>query len=446
MSTPTRTAPRPRTEEPEHDWSDLLFATVWLVFLVIPAAALLQSDESVWATALGLLGLVLFAGLYTVSWIRHILVPRLSVLGNAALWCVVLLVPLTLLLPASPWGMTYMAPFFVAVCAFRLPLRQGILAALLIELAALVPLLMLLPREQWFWPLFGLVLPGPIILLSRFAVERSETHERLARELEVSRQREAVGRDVHDILGHSLTVITVKTQLAQRLVETDPQRAVAELDDVLALSREALTDVRSTVGRLRDLDLGVELVQARAALRAAGITPHLPSSVPPLDAATRSAFAWILREAVTNVVRHSGAAHCRVTVTSSSLRIADDGARAAGASTHHSARTGTGARPDDAAPSTSCPRTDDAAADALTQDKVAHVGLDTERPVRAGDRGEAPSSCSGTEESTGAGAAEPALREGNGIRGMKERARAAGCDVTVARDPRGGTIVEVRRA
>lgn len=446
MSTPTRTAPRPRTEEPEHDWSDLLFATVWLVFLVIPAAALLQSDEPVWATALGLLGLVLFAGLYTLSWIRHILVPRLSVLGNAVLWCVVLLVPLAFLLPASPWGMTYMAPFFVAVCAFRLPLRQGILASLLIEVAALVPLLLLLPREQWFWPLFGLVPSGLIILLSRFAVERSETHERLARELEVSRQREAVGRDVHDILGHSLTVITVKTQLAQRLVETDPQRAVAELDDVLALSREALTDVRSTVGKLRDLDLGVELVQARAALRAAGITPHLPSSVPPLDAATRSAFAWILREAVTNVVRHSGAAHCRVTVTSSSLRIADDGARAAGASTHHSARTGTGARPDGAAPSTSRPRTNDAAADAPDRNGVGHVGPDTQRPVRVEDRGEAAASCSGTEASPGAGAAEPELREGNGIRGMKERARAAGCEVTVARDPRGGTIVEVRRA
>ena len=446
MSAPTGTAPPPRTEEPEHDWSDLLFATVWLVFLVIPAAALLQSDEPVWATVLGLLGVVASAGLYTLSWIRHILVPRLSVLGNAVLWCVVLLVPLALLLPASPWGMTYMAPFFVAVCAFRLPLRQGILASLLIEVAALLPLLMLLPRQQWFWPLFGLVPSGLIIMFSRFAVERSETHERLARELEVSRQREAVGRDVHDILGHSLTVITVKTQLAQRLVETDPQRAVAELDDVLALSREALADVRSTVGKLRDLDLGVELVQARAALRAAGITPHLPSSVPSLDAATRSAFAWILREAVTNVVRHSGAAHCRVTVTSSSLRIADDGARAAGASPHHSARTGPGARPDGAAPSTSRPRTNDAAADAPDRNGVGHVGPDTQRPVRAEDRGEAAASCSGTETRSGTGAAEPGLREGNGIRGMKERARAAGCDVTVARDPRGGTTVEVRRA
>ena len=144
MSAATRTAPRPRTEEPEHHWSDLLFATVWLVFLVIPAAALLQSDEPIWARALGLLGLALFAGLYTVSWIRQILLPYLSVLGNAVLWCAVLLVPLTLLLPASPWGMAYTAPFFVAVCAFRLPLRQGILASLLIETAALVPLLMLL--------------------------------------------------------------------------------------------------------------------------------------------------------------------------------------------------------------------------------------------------------------------------------------------------------------
>ena len=446
MSTTTTPTPPRRTEEPEHDWSDLLFATVWLVFLVVPAAAVLQSGETAWDTALGLTGLVLFAALYAVSWARQVLVPRWSALGNTVLWCLALLVPLTLLLPASPWAAVYTAPFFVAVCTFRLPLRQGVLGSLLVAAMALAPLLVVLPREQWFWPLLGLVPSTVMILLSRVAVDRSELHERLARELAVSRQREEVGRDVHDILGHSLTVITVKAQLAQRLLDTDPQRAAAELDDVLALSREALTDVRSTVGKLRELDLEVELVQARAALRAAGISPHLPSSVPPLDSTTRSAFAWILREAVTNVVRHSGAAHCRVTVTSSSLRIADDGARAAGASTHHSARTGTGARPDDAAPSTSCPRTDDAAADALTQDKVAHVGLDTERPVRAGDRGEAPSSCSGTEESTGAGAAEPALREGNGIRGMKERARAAGCDVTVARDPRGGTIVEVRRA
>ncbi|GAA2511744.1 hypothetical protein GCM10009859_08580 [Kocuria salsicia] len=149
---------------------------------------------------------------------------------------------------------------------------------------------------------------------------------------------------------------------------------------------------------------------------------------------------------MTNVVRHSGAAHCSVTLTGSSLRIADDGARAAGAPTHHSARTDTVARPGGTAPSTSRPSTDDAVADAPDRASVGRVGPDTERPVRAGDRGEAASSCPGNQARSEAGAAEPELRDGNGIRGMKERARAAGCEATVARDPRGGTIVEVRRA
>ena len=146
------------------------------------------------------------------------------------------------------------------------------------------------------------------------------------------------------------------------------------------------------------------------------------------------------------MVRHSGAAHCRVTVTSSSLRIADDGARAAGASTHHSARTDTAARPGGGAPSTSRPRPDDAAADAPYRNGVGPVGPDTPRPVRAGARGEAASSRSGTEAGSEAGAAEPELREGNGIHGMKERARAAGCEATVRQNTEGGTVVEVRRA
>ncbi|RLY94486.1 sensor histidine kinase [Kocuria tytonicola] len=388
MSTSANRPREARTPEPHHERTDLLYAAVWLLFLLFPVAALLQSTAATGLKALGLTGLVLFAALYTVSWIRQILVPRLSPLLNAVLWSAVLLLALLLVVPASPWSLSNTAPFFVALFVFRLPLRQGLPASVVVAVLALVPALTLLPPNQLVWPLFAVLPAWLIILASRVAMERSEAHERLTRELAVSRQREEVGRDVHDILGHSLTVITVKTQLAQRLVETDPRRAVAELDDVLALSREALTDVRSTVDRMRELDLGVELVQARAALRAAGITPHLPSSVPPMDDATRSAFAWILREAVTNVVRHSGASRCRVTVTSSSLRIEDDGARARGL-------------------------------------------------VPTGD---AASSRSGD---TGAQSPGHELREGNGIRGMRERARAAGCEVTVTRNPRGGTTVEV---
>ncbi|MDO4918782.1 sensor histidine kinase [Kocuria sp.] len=390
MSTLPNRPRRERTPEPQHQRSDLLYAVVWLVFLFFPAAAVLQSPAGPGIRALGCAGLALFAVLYTASWIRQIPAPRLSPLLNAALWSLVLVLALLLVVPASPWGFTYTAPFFVALFVFRLPLRHGALASVAVVALALLPALLLLPREQVVWPLVG-VLPGWLIILaSRLAMERSEAHERLTRELAISRQREEVGRDVHDILGHSLTVITVKAQLARRLVENDPQRAVAELDDVLALSREALADVRSTVGRMRELDLDVELVQARAALRAAGITPHLPLSAPPLDATTRSAFAGILREAVTNVVRHSGASHCRVTVTGASLRIADDGARAGRAASRNAA-----------------------------------------------------ASPSGDEEVQ---AWAPELREGNGIRGMRERARAAGCEVTVTRNSRGGTTVEVFRA
>ena len=399
----------PRSVEPQHHWSELLYAVVWLVFLFFPVSALLQSSTPVSAQVLGLVGLAVFAALYTVSWVRQILLPRLSPAANAALWCLVLVLPLALLLPASPWGMTYTAPFLLAVCAFRLPLRQAVVASAVIACVALLPVFVLLPRQDWVWPLLGVAPAWFIILLSRLAMERSEIHERLTRELELSRQREDVGRDVHDILGHSLTVITVKAQLAQRLVATDPPRAVAELDDVLALSREALADVRSTVGRLRDLDLEVELVQARAALRAAGITPQLPTSVPPLDAATRSAFAWILREAVTNVVRHSGASQCRVMVTGSSLQVADDGARVAGS--HGPAGPAREAGPGSGGGAASSP------------DRVGSSATGTTFAPRP---------------------SEPVV--GHGIRGMQDRARAVGYEVTVSRAPHGGTTVEVGRA
>lgn len=451
MSTPPNRPRGARTPEPLHERSDLLYAVVWLVFLLSPATALVQSTAPTGLKALGFTGLVLFAVLYTVSWIRQILVPRLSPLLNAVLWSAVLLLALLLVVPASPWAPSSTAPFFVALFVFRLPLRQGVPASVVVAVLALLPALIMLPRDQLVWPLVGVLPAWLIIVASRVAMERSEAHERLARELAVSRQREEVGRDVHDILGHSLTVITVKAQLAQRLVETDPQRAVAELDDVLALSRGALTDVRSTVDRMRELDLGVELVQARAALRAAGITPHLPSSVPALDATTRSAFAGILREAITNVVRHSGASRCRVTVTSSSLRIEDDGARARSAASYDAAES-PGSEPGREEPGSEDgrPSRETVGPRGRSQAGSAHPQGPKPAPwVRWTRQPGAASSCSGD---AGAEAREPeprddnGIREGNGIRGMRERARTAGCEVTVTRNPRGGTTVEVFRA
>src|SRR5690606_543184 len=125
-------------------------------------------------------------------------------------------------------------------------------------------------------------------------------------------ERERVARDVHDVLGHSLTVVSVKAELAERLVDVDPARARAELVEIQSLTREALAEIRATVSGLRVARLGDELVAARTALTGAGIEADLPENPDVVDPRHRIVVAWVLREAVTNVVRHSGATRCTV--------------------------------------------------------------------------------------------------------------------------------------
>ena len=143
-------------------------------------------------------------------------------------------------------------------------------------------------------------------------------------ELAIVEERNRVARDVHDILGHSLTVITVKTELAQRLLASDPARAAQEMADVERLAREALAGVRDTVGGLREVTLAGELANARTALHAAGIEADLPDAATVSDRHAET-FAWVLREAVTNIVRHSGARHCWVHADAARIEIRDDG-------------------------------------------------------------------------------------------------------------------------
>jgi two-component system, NarL family, sensor histidine kinase DesK len=211
-----------------------------------------------------------------------------------------------------------------------LPVRQA-LAVLLI----CVGLVLGLPRALPGWvPEDDFV---PQLVLASFAAygigQVIERNAELARareqlvDLAVSRERERVARDVHDILGHSLTVITVKTELAGRLLEAVPgtERARGELADAERLAREALADVRATVSGLREISLTGELVSARRALEAAGIDADLPTAVDVVPARHRELFAWGLREGVTNVVRHSAASWCGVRLTADCLEVRDDG-------------------------------------------------------------------------------------------------------------------------
>ncbi len=162
--------------------------------------------------------------------------------------------------------------------------------------------------------------------------ELQSAREELAR-LAVSEERLRIARDLHDLLGHTLSLIALKSELATKLVESDPRRAQAELADVQRVTRQALAEVRATVHDYRRLAFADALVGARATLSAAGIDCRIDSSTPALPAEIESVLAWAVREATTNVVRHSGARACTITLATDvdavSLRVDDDGAPAA---------------------------------------------------------------------------------------------------------------------
>ncbi len=153
------------------------------------------------------------------------------------------------------------------------------------------------------------------------AAARAEV-ARLAAENERSR----IARDLHDLLGHSLTTITVKAGLARRLAEHgETERAFAEISEVEQLARRTLGDVRAAVSAHNEVTLTGELATAREVLRAAGTVSELPGSVAETDPALSELFGWVVREGVTNVVRHSRADHVRITLGPRWVEIVDDG-------------------------------------------------------------------------------------------------------------------------
>ena len=166
----------------------------------------------------------------------------------------------------------------------------------------------------------GTALAIPLTGLAMFGFGRvihgnralADARAELAR-LAAENERTRIARDLHDLLGHSLTTITVKAELASRLALHDVDAAVREIGEVAALSRRALGDVRAAVSNYREVTLAGELATGRELLRAAGIVAELPPAVDVVDDATQELFGWVLREGLTNVVRHSHASTCRVT-------------------------------------------------------------------------------------------------------------------------------------
>lgn len=292
----------------------------------------------------------------------HGLAYRVLVLGLLALFCVVYL-----LVWPQPWRPMPSLRWWSVLVALGLfltgllgPGSIGVLVYVLISGAATLPtrqaFLMLWltlagmalytglsdKGPQWSQiVIFGSITLMMIALMGNLRTirELQAARDEVAR-LAVADERSRIARDLHDVLGHNLTTITVKASLARKLLERgEAAPAATEIGDVERLSRQSLTDVRSTVSAQRKVSLPEELAGARAVLTAAGIEPVLPQATEEVRPEYSEVFAYVLREAVTNVVRHSGASRCEVSLGESWLDVRDDGT-GIGAKPEHVAGTG----------------------------------------------------------------------------------------------------------
>ncbi|NKQ25717.1 sensor histidine kinase [Streptomyces galbus] len=293
----------------------LLWTGIWLAYLGAPVSDLLHGGHSDPVRVLGALGLLAFVAWYFALVFRAgrgetnaVVLGSLAVLAAQSA-----LLSLTL---GREWLVLFV---YVSVASgAALPMRYARwtvpgTSLLLTGLALVVP-----GGTEY---LAGLLLPALLAGFSmtgvreliRTTVELREARATVAH-LAANEERLRLARDLHDLLGHSLSLITLKSELAGRMLPDHPDKAAQQVADIEQVSRQALVDVREAVTGYRRPRLAAELAGAQVALTAAGVAADLPAE-PGLDGVpedSESALAWALREAVTNVVRHSGARRCVV--------------------------------------------------------------------------------------------------------------------------------------
>lgn len=311
----------PSTPDPRDPWERFgwIMGAIWLLFLFFPIAAVLAAPVGALAKAAALAAIAAFVAVY-ISGFARVETLGFGLVHLAGL--AVLVVAVALVIDFQALGMV---AFLVAFSMFVLPLRWATgVAAGVMAITVLGPLAAGRFGELWFFTLIVFMVTGATGII-RVLEQRGHAHRALVDERRLAEERDRMARDVHDVLGHSLTVISVKAELADRLIEADPARARAEVSQIQSLSREALAEIRATIAGLRVARLADEVESAKGALADAGIDADLPQDLTITDPRHRIVLAWVLREAVTNVVRHSQATRCDVRLGPSQLSVTDDG-------------------------------------------------------------------------------------------------------------------------
>lgn len=293
----------------------VLWTGIWLVYLSAPVSDLLHGGHSAGVQVLGWTGLVGFVVWYMLLLFRTGRGDRVKevFVSLGVLSAESTLLALTL---GREWLVLFVYVSIASGAALPLRLARWTIpgACVLMALLALVvpgsgDLLgaLLVPAL-----LGGFAMTG-VRELIRTTVALREARATVA-QLAANEERLRLARDLHDLLGHSLSLITLKSELAGRMLPAHPDKAAQQVADIEQVSRQALVDVREAVTGYRRPRIAAELAGAKVALAAAGVSAELPAD-PDLHGApeeSESALAWALREAVTNVVRHSGARRCVV--------------------------------------------------------------------------------------------------------------------------------------
>lgn len=317
---------------------------IWLLYLVPVTVSFFASRPSPLRVTGTLIGAAVFIAIYAwTAWHNAKKIMGFSSPAakesSLALWLPILtMLALSFVLTevnGVAWGALFI--YTCAGAAGRLSPRQGLGVLVGVMLIALIYGWRLhLPTSVTLSNLFTLGFAGVTTIAMVIAVTTSrrwrEEREELARFASVTEERLRIARDLHDLLGHSLSLIALKSDLAQQLLPIAPERASAEVADIERAAREALHEVREAVAGYRRPTLGAELHEARRSLAAAGIaysTRIVEHTLETLPRAAETALSWAVREGVTNVIRHSHARHCEIRLSPLAgevlLEIDDDG-------------------------------------------------------------------------------------------------------------------------
>jgi two-component system, NarL family, sensor histidine kinase DesK len=309
----------------EHKWMPLIWLPFMIWFFLDPFWKHASLFHWAWNTAAGLFFIILYLQAFS----------RPGRIRNTCIVLMVLMAATFIPLNAGALGLLIYA---AAAGGFNAKLRW-VLALLAVEVSILLFYAVRLHIDIGSWVSIGLLIILVALGNHHWAVTHcAEEKLRLAHgemeHLAKVAERERIARDLHDVLGHTLSLITLKSELARKLVDRDPERSKQEMQDVENTSRAALADVREAIRGYRTEGIFAELARARAALETAGVAVECDTDQVLLSPAQESVLSLALREAVTNVVRHADASRCNVSLKRNealcTLEIADDGCGANG--------------------------------------------------------------------------------------------------------------------